>query len=265
MIDGEPIDWVDGVDQRTLGRPALTVVEGLTYRERSQIFNRWLVPTYQTSIRWTGNKLDAEDATTWVLINEMSRVKLPELVQVVDERVAQTTLEAVCRHWSERYGISALRCSSIHAAEAISIGRPGLGFEALTESLTAERRLVIVLRFLRGRTPSSIATQFGMAAEASSDLLFRALSDVAGRMRLDPDPTDLAQVKQVATFVGDLVARRRPLRFEATPGAWAALLAATHIQAAIAGNDLPRVRFVRSLEKIAGANGFARGVTPSRI
>jgi len=265
MTDGEPLEYVGRADQRAIGRPALTVVAGLTYRERFQIFNRWLLPAYRTSIRWTGNRLDAEDATTWVLVNEISRVKLPELVQVVDERVAETTLEAVGRHWSERYGVSPQRCSSIHAVEAASIGRPALSFDALTDRLTADKRLAIVLRFLRGRTLSSIATQFGIAPGASADLLFRALSDVADRLGLATDPCDVAQVREVAAFVGDVVARRRPLRFEATPGAWAALLAATHIHAAIAGNDLPRVRFVRSLETIAGGNGCALRVTPSRI
>jgi hypothetical protein len=258
------MDRAVALDRRTL-RPCLTVITGLTYRERSQIFNRWLVPAYQMSIRWTGNRRDAEDATTWVLINEMSRVKLPELVQVVDERIADMTLEAVARHWSERYGVSPLRCSSIQATEAALIGRPPLSFDALTDRLTADQRLVVVLRFLRGRTPSSIATQFGIAAGESAALLFRALSDVAGRIGLDADPTDRAQVKQVAAFVGDLVSRRRPLRFEATPAAWAALLAATHIQAAIAGNDLPRARFLRSLETIVGAGRFGRRVTPPRI
>ena len=48
-------------------------------------------------------------------------------------------------------------------------------------------------------------------------------------------------------------------------GNWAALLAATHVQAAIAGNDLPRVRFVRSLEGLADTNRFNPLVTPSRI
>src|ERR1700738_1655668 len=100
MTHGEPMDRVTALDWRTFGRPSLTVITGLTYRERFQIFNRWLVPAYQMSIRWTGNRRDAEDATTWVLINEMSRVKLPELVQVVDERLAEMTLEAVARHWS---------------------------------------------------------------------------------------------------------------------------------------------------------------------
>lgn len=242
--------------QGTFGRPVLAVVAGLIYRERSQVFNRWLVPSYQTSIRWTGNRSDAEDATTWVFVNEMRRLSLPELVQVVDERLAQTTLEAVGRHWSERYGISPLRCSSIHAVDAALLGRPALSFDALTDRLTADQRLVIVLRFLRRRTPSSIAAQLGLACGASANLLFRALSEVAGRLGLGADPDELAQVNQVAAFVGDLVARRRPLRFEAAPGAWAALLAATHIQAAIAGNDLPRVRFVRSLDNIAGADGF---------
>jgi hypothetical protein len=41
-------------------------------------------------------------------------------------------------------------------------------------------------------------------------------------------------------------------------------VAATHIQAAIAGNDLPRARFVRSLEGL-GTRGFGPRVTPSRI
>jgi sigma-70-like protein len=253
------------VERATFGRPALAVVAGLTYRERSQVFNRWLVPVYQMSIRWTGNRPDAEDATTWVLINGMRRLNLPELVQVVDEQLAELTIEAVARHWSERYGVSPLRCSSIHATEAALMGRPALSLDALTDRLTAEQRLVIVLRFLRRRSPSSIATQLGIAAEACANLLFRALSDVAERLGLDADATDLAQVDRVAAFVGDLVARRKPLRFEATPAAWAALLAATHLQAAIAGNDLPRVRFVRSVEDIAAGNGSSPYVTPSRI
>ncbi len=245
--------------------PALSVVAGLTYRERFQVLNRWLVPTYQTSIRWTGNRLDAEDATTWVLVNEMSRLELPDLVQLVDEHFADTTLHALGRHWSDRYGISMLRWSSIRAIEAAFAGQPPTTFDALTDRLTADQRLVIVLRFLRGRTLPSIANQLGVAAGASASMLFRALCGVAARLGLDAEPTDPSQVNQVAAFVGDLVARRRPIRFEAAPGAWAALLAATHIQAAIAGNDLPRVRFVRSLETLAGASRDFPRVTSSRI
>jgi hypothetical protein len=232
---------------------ALTVVAGLTYRERSQVFNRWLVPAYQASMRWTGNRLDAEDMTMWVLISEMSRLKLPEPVQVVDKRFAETTLEAAGRHWSERYGIAPLRWSSLLAAEPGLISRPALSFDALTDRLTADQRLAIVLRFLRRRAPSSIAKQLGLTAAASGSLLCRALFEVAVRLGLDPELTDRAQVDRVAAFVTDLVARRRPLRFEAGPGAWAALLAATHLQAAIAGNDLPRVRFVRSLDDLVDA------------
>ncbi len=253
------------MERATFDRPALAVVAGLTYRERSQVFNRWLVPVYQMSIRWTGNRLDAEDATSWVLINEMRRLNLPDLVQVVDEQLAELTIEAVARHWSERYGISQLRCSSIHAAEAAVLGRPALSLVALTDRLTADQRLVIVLRFLRRRSPSSIATQLGVTDGTCATLLFRALSAVARRMGLDADPTDLAQAKEVAAFVGDLVARRKPLRFEAGPSAWAAVLAATHVQAAIAGNDLPRVRFVRSLEEIAGGSSSRTHVTHARI
>jgi hypothetical protein len=265
MTHWEPADRLTAVTRPALERPALTVVSGLTYREGSQVFNRWVVPTYQMSIRWTGNRLDAEDATTWVLFTEMGRLNLPELVQVVDERLGETSLEAIGRHWSERYGVSALRCSSIHAAEAAIVGRPALTFDELTTCLAADQRLVVVLRFLRMRTLSSIATQFGVAPDAIARLLFRALSDVAERLGVNADPAELAQVNQVAAFVDDLVARRRPLRFEAAPGAWAALIAATHLQAAVAGNDLPRVRFVRSLEDVVLGNGRTTDVTGPRI
>jgi hypothetical protein len=265
MTSEESIDRAPATERATFGRPALSVVAGLTYREPSRVFNRWLVPAYQISIRWTGNTLDAEDATTWVLVKELSRLNLPELVQVVDERVVDTMLEAICRHWSERYGVSPLRCSSIHAAEAALVGRPALSFDALTDCLTTDLRLVIVLRFLRRRAPSSIASQLGIAAAEGANLLFRALTEVAGRLGLDADPTDTAQANHVAAFVGDVIARRRPLRFEAGPGAWTALLAAAHIQAAIAGNDLPRIRFLRALEDVASAFGPTARVTPPRI
>src|SRR5260370_34430843 len=166
-------------------RPALTVVAGLTYRERSQVLNRWLVPAYQTSIRWNGNRLDAEDPTTWVLINEISRLDLPDLVQLVDERLAETTLDAIGRHWSERYGVSQLRCSAIQSVEAALVGQAALGIDALTDRLTADERLLIVVRFLRGRALPSISAQLQLSARDGVDILAPALLAVLGRLRLD--------------------------------------------------------------------------------
>jgi sigma-70-like protein len=232
------------------GAPALTVIRGLTYIARSQVFSRWFLPVYQTSFRWTGNPSDTEDATTWVFMNAIGQVNLPELVTVVDEIAADATLEAAGRHWCDRYGVFRLRCSEIHAFEAGLSGRSAQTLETLVEGLSAELRLVIVLRFLRKRTMSTIAAQLGVPPRSANVLLHTALSKVAGGMGLDEaDRGDLAQAGQVAAFVGDLVARRRPLRFEAAPSAWMTLLAATHLQAAVAGNDLPSARFVRSLEQ----------------
>jgi DNA-directed RNA polymerase specialized sigma24 family protein len=232
------------------GGPALTVIRGLTYVAQSQVFSRWFLPVYQTSFRWSGNRPDAEDATTWVFANAIERVHLPELVTVVDDLFADATLEAASRHWCDRYGVVRLRCSEIYAFEAGLAGRSGLTLEALVEGLSAEMRLVIVLRFLRNRTLSAIATQLGVPIKTADVLLHTALTRVAEGMGLDAaDEGDQAQAGQVAAFVDDLVGRRRPMRFEATPPAWAALLAATHLQAAVAGNDLPATRFVRSLEK----------------
>jgi Sigma-70, region 4 len=230
--------------------PALSVIRGLTYIEECQVFNRWFLPTYQATFRWTGNRTDAEDATTWVFMNAVGTVHLPELVSVVDDIVADATLEAASRHWCERYGVVRLRCAEIHAFEAGLAGRAALTLEALVQGLSAEMRLVIVLRFLRKRNMSAIATQLGVPARTANALLLTALSRVAEGMGLgSAESGKQAQAGQVAAFVADLIAWRRPLRFEATPSAWAALLAATHLQAAVAGNDLPTARFVRSLEE----------------
>ncbi len=251
------------------GVPALTVIRGLTYMARSQVFSRWFLPVYQTSFRWTGNRSDAEDATTWVFMNAARHVHMPELVTVVDEIVADATLEAASRHWTERYGVLRLRCAEIYAFEAGLSGRSTLTLDALVESLSAEMRLVIVLRFLRKRELSAIAAQLSVPAKAAKGLLHTALSRVAEGMGLDAAKhADQAQAGRVAAFVDDIIGRRRPMRFEATPSAWAALLAATHLQAAVAGNDLPAARFVRSLEESFEAHRVTRSrghVTNLRI
>jgi len=243
------------------GVPALTVIRGLTYIARSQVFSRWFLPVYQTSFRWTGNRSDAEDATTWVFMNAAGHAHLPELVTVVDDIVADATLEAASRYWCDRYGVVRLRCAEIYAFEAGLSGRSAVTLEALVESLSAEMRLVIVLRFLRKRELSAIAAQLGVPAKTAKGLLHTALSRVAEGMGLDgANHGDQVQGGQVAEFVDDIIGRRRPLRFEAAPSAWAALLAATHLQAAVAGNDLPAARFVRSLEE----SFEAHRITPSR-
>ena len=251
------------------GGPVLTVIRGLTYVAQSQVFTRWFLPVYQASFRWTGNRSDAEDATRWIFVNAAGQVKLPELVTVVDDVFADATLEAASRHWCDRYGVLRLRCADIYAFEAGLSGRSALTLDALVEGLSAEQRLVIVLRFLRERTLSAIGAQLGVPAKTADVLLQTSLSRVAEGMGLHAaEPGDHAQAGQVAAFVDDLVGRRRPMRFEAAPPAWAALVAATHLQAAVAGNDLPAARFVRSLEESFEAHRIARSrrhVTNLRI
>jgi DNA-directed RNA polymerase specialized sigma24 family protein len=256
-------DWIDRED-----RPTLTVITGLTYLEQSQVFNRWFLPTYRTSFRWTGSWYDAEDATTWVFMNAIGHMRLPERVSVVDDQVAEATLEAASRHWSDRYGVARLRCSQIYACEAALSDRPPWTLEALVDGLSVEMRLVIALRFLRKRPLSAIAAQLGIPSGMANVHLYTALSCVAERIGLEARHGNSTQADEVAAFVDEMIGRRRPARFEAMPGAWAALLAATHLQAAIAGNDIPAARFVRPLEesfKTNQAGGSRRSVTRLRI
>jgi hypothetical protein len=248
-----------------MSSPHLTVIAGLTYSEQSQVFNRWLLPVYQTSFRWTGNRADAEDATTLAFKNSVGRVRLPEIVSIVDGRVEEATLEAASLHWSNRYGVDRLRCCEIYAYEAALSGRPAPTLAALVDGLSAEMRLVIVLRFLRRRSLSAVAAQLGLPPGSANFHLFTALSRVAEQMGLVAGPGSATQADQVAAFVDGLVGRRKPLRFEAMPPAWAALLAATHVQAAVAGNNLPRARFVRSLEEMLKGGGSGGHVTRLRI
>ena len=245
-------------EERRVRLPALTVIAGLTYVERSQVFKHWFLPTYETSFRWTGNQPDAEDATGWVF-KKISRMRLPELVRVIDERVAEATLEAALRHWSDRYGVAP------HVCDAYLSGRPALSLDALVSGLTAELRLMIVLRFLRKRTLPAIAGQLGIPAGALNIRLYAALSQVAEQMGLDSGMGDFSQADRVMTFVDHLIDRRRPPRFEARPSAWAVLLAAAQIQAAVAGNDIPRAEFVRSMEETFRTGRKRSHVTHVRI
>jgi DNA-directed RNA polymerase specialized sigma24 family protein len=226
----------------------LRVLAGHTYRDPVQVFNRCLMPVYQTSYRWTGNRLDAEDVTTWVFVNEVRRLDLPRPVAAVDDQLIAATVQAIGRHWAERYGISSLRWSAFHAGEVAAPWRSTLSLRALLDPLPAELRLVTVLRFLRGRTVNQIAAQLDVTPSAAAILIFNALAEIGAEMGFGPARDDVSQAGDVATFVDHLVTRRKPNRFEATPASFLALLAATCVHAAIAGNDLPRARFVQSLQ-----------------
>lgn len=236
----------------------LAVVRGLTYTDFSQVFNRWLFPTYRTAFRWTGNRVDAEDIITWTFQEVADNLRLPDLLQVVDDYVVDATLEAVTRHWDDRYGIACMSSAEIFASE----GSPAL--DSLFDGLTAEMRLLLVLRFMRRRSTAAIAAQLRIRPEAARRLIIEALALVAQRIGLPAASVGLVQTDDVSTYIDDLIAPRRPLRFEVSRPAWPPMVAAGHVQAAIAGNDLPAQGFVRSLEKRLQAGGRRR-VTDIRI
>lgn len=232
----------------------LAIVRGLTYTDMAQVRSRWLIPTYATVFRWTGNRADAEDLTEWIFNNIGGRFHMPQLVQVVEERLAELTSEAIARHWSERYGVVGLNLT----ASTLTDSR--LTVESLLADLTAELHLALVLRFVRRRTGAAIAKQLGVSVQEANRRIFVALAQVAERISL-PELSGIPQdLDDVSGFVADLVARRRPARFEIRSGSWPVMVAACHIEAAIAGNDLPTQRFVGSLESSA-----RRFVTELRI
>jgi hypothetical protein len=201
------------------------------------------MPTYRSSFRWTGNRADSEDATAWALLNTASYLHLPELVQVVDDRVLDLALEAVTRHWVERYGIPRVRLAAVCGSETSA------PLDSLFDGLTAEMRLLLVLRFLRRRSPEAIADQLRIRPEEAKRRILAALARVAQGIGFPPGTSEPGQVAHVSAYVEDIVARRRPVRFEVAPEAWPVMIAAGHVQAAIAGNDLPAKRFIRSLER----------------
>src|SRR5437773_8303658 len=130
-------------DELNRGRPSLSVVRGLTYIDSSQVFHRWLIPTYQKAFRWTGNRVDSENATTSVLLAVAGHVRYPELVRVVDDQMADAGLEAVARHWTLGYALAPVQRSEIYACEAAPTDRPST-LEALFAILSNEKRLVLV-------------------------------------------------------------------------------------------------------------------------
>jgi len=223
--------------------PHLAVVRGLTYTNWSQVFKRGLMPVYRATFRWTGNRADSEDATAWVLFRLADHIRLPELVEVVDDRVAELAIEAVTRHWVERYGFQCERCAEVLGSEEPA------PLDTYFRGLTAEARLFLVLRFLRRRSPDAIAAQLRIGPHEVRRRILAALGRVAQRIGLSPASGECHQVAQLSAYVDGIIGRRRPLRFEVAPEAWPVIVAAGHIQAAIAGNDLPDKGFIRSLER----------------
>lgn len=237
----------------------LAVVRGLTYTDFSQVFNRWLIPGYRTAIRWTGNRVDAEDVITWAFRHVAANLDLPDLVQVVDDQVADAAVGAVARHWDDRYGITYISDVEMCMSEAT----PSL--ESLFDGLTAEMRLLLVLRFVRRRSPAAIAAQLRIRPEAARRSIVEALAQVAQHIGLPGWSGGPLQLDEVSAYVDDLVAKRRPLRFDVRRASWPPMAGAGHVQAAIAGNDLPTQAFVRSLERMLQAEGGRRLVTDVRI
>lgn len=232
----------------------LAIVRGLTYTEVAQVRSRWLIPTYSTAFRWTGNRADAEDLTAWIFHHIAAEFRAPELVHFVEERLKELTAEAIVRHWSERYGVGGVNLTK----SAPSDSSPTL--ESLFTDLTAETHLTLVLRFVRRRPVATIANQLGLSVQEADRRVFVALRQVAERIGYKMSSTDERNLGDVSDFITDLVARRRPVRFEAGSGTWPAMIAACYIEAAIAGNDLPSQLFVRSLE-----SSTRRFVTELRI
>jgi len=237
----------------------LAVVRGLIYTNCSQVFERWLMPTYKTTFMWTGNRADSEDATAWALLNMADHLELPELVEVVDGCVVDLALEAVTRHWVERYGFPRVRYAERFASEATA------PLDTFFHGLTAEMRLLLVLRFLRRRSPEAIAAQLRIGPDEARRRILAALARVAQRIGFPPGSSESPQGAELSAYVEDIVARRRPLRFEVFPEAWPVMIAAGHLQAAIAGNDLPDKGFIRSLERQLEQRSGRRLVTRPRI
>jgi len=228
--------------------PSLAVIHGLTYTDPAQIFNRWLVPTYQMAFRWTGSRIDSEEATAEVFSNLLVSLALPAEVRMVNGQINEAALRAVTRHWSDRYGVRRVQCSAIYRAEAV-LEQPPSTLDALFDGLSAEMRLILVLRFLRKRSLAAIGAQLRMRQDAAGSTMISALTYVTEGIGLPPEPAGIAQEECVTAFVDELIAGARPRRFDVDPRAWPALVGATHVQAAIAGNDLPERRFVGMIER----------------
>ena len=231
----------------------LAIVQGLSYTHMAQVNRRWLLPTYATAYRWTGNRADAEDLTEWVFHNLGRDFGAAQPVEVIQKSLTELTSEAIVRHWSARYGVIGLNVT----ASAPTDSRPRL--ESLLADLSAEMHLALIRRFVRRAPIATIANRLRVPIQEADRHVFVALTQVAERIGFGPLYDIPQRLDDASAFVTDLVARRPPVRFEARSGIWRAMVAACHIQGAIAGNDLPTQRFVRSLEPAS------RFVTKTRI
>src|ERR1700737_3728175 len=109
----------------------LNVLRGLTYADRRQLLNRLLVPSYQTFFRWMGSAPDAEDATRWLVEKGIAPLDLPAPAEEAHGRLNRAPLNALGRHWSTAYGVSATRWAAIVSRPALIGLRAERGLPAL--------------------------------------------------------------------------------------------------------------------------------------
>jgi hypothetical protein len=228
-------------------RSSLKVLPGLVYADRRQVFNRCLVPAYQTFFRWTGSAPDAEDATRWLFDIVVDRLALPAPVDEVDGRLNRAEVQALGRHWSSGYGISATQWAAIMARPALMSLRTDVGLRGLFDPLPGELRLLVALRIVRRRPMEVIAKRLRLPSSAANLLLFEALTAVGVGLGLPAAVATSFPAALVARFVDDIVLGRRPIRFKCPPTTLTALLAAAQVQAACPGSDLPHADFVREV------------------
>jgi len=172
------------MDVNLRAKPALEVVEGLTYADWEAVYRDNVVAVYCRLQARVGNRPDAEDLTAEVFLTALPRLRLPASVVSARVYLMATAKTVLAEHWRRSY-----------AAPRVTEYLDGLDVGALEEPadrhrgeerarrllglLPANLRRVLELRFLHGYSSVEVASELGLSAGHVRVLQYRALRQAA--------------------------------------------------------------------------------------
>lgn len=222
------------------------MVSGLIYTDPRPVITRRLSAVYQIAFRWTGSTPDAEQVVLEAFAAAFQDTSWPAPVRALDARLENAAFYALDGHWFDRHRVGATR-HDIEECERLASGVPPR-LESLFEDLTARKRLMLLLRFVRRRPLAAIAAQLGETRDDAATGLVEALAQVSRRLPLDTGARPAA-AERVMTFVDAIVRGRRPPPASVDRGDWPLLAAAAHVQAGIAGKNLMRPALIEEVDE----------------
>jgi RNA polymerase sigma-70 factor (ECF subfamily) len=156
----------------------LTAVPGDRYPNWEAVYQDNVTWVYRTMFARVGNRADAEDLTAEVFLAALKPLRMTASVAEVRGYLRATARTVLAAHWRQTLGreittIDELELAAPDNVDAISTAPARVA--VVLQTLPANYRQILELRFLRGRSIKESAKELGISIANAKVLQHRAL------------------------------------------------------------------------------------------